>query len=618
MGTPVHRSWPEVLADHSAAADRSVRLTPHLFHSHPAPALARLRQVTAVNSPAQDSPPPKPPAPATTSRRRWWFRLGALLVGLLPLILFEAVLRVSDVARPADDPLAGIGGQRPLFERVGDVYRTARAKQNFFGTQEFPVAKPTNAFRIFAFGGSTVYGHPYLNDTAFPKWLELELAARAPGRQVQAINCGGISYASYRLAYVLREALRHQPDLVILAMGHNDFLEDRTYDNLKTDSVARHWLTERAASLRTVAWLRQKFSRTTAAPRGTDDSTTTAAEVDTRLDHSSAGYASYHRDADWHARVLRQFEHSFRAMLADCRAAKVPVIIITLGSNLRDCPPFKSEHRAGLSSAQEDQWQRHSDAATAADLRDDLPAALARYREAEAIDPQHALLAFRIARCLDRLGQPSVAREHYLRAKDEDICPLRMLERPYQFQHALAAESRTPLVDARTLLESLSPDALPGNDLYLDHVHPTLGGHQQIARALAAKVHELRLLPTAPAWPDDARRAAYTTHLQNLPPAYFANGRRRVDWLEKWAKRHKLHEETLPRDAFAWLRLGIRQYDLGEAQSSEASLALALKADPRTAPLLAAHGRDLVAQGRLGAEIIKCLPAGTNAVPAGR
>lgn len=579
--------------------------------------MATLRPVIVVNLPPPACPTPQSAVPASRSRGRW-FRLGALLVGLLPFVLIEGVLRINDATRPENDPLAGIGGQRPLFERVGDTYRTARAKENFFGVQAFPVEKPTNAFRIFAFGGSTVYGHPYLNDTSFPKWLEIELAARAPGRQVQAINCGGISYASYRLAYVLREALLHQPDLVILAMGHNDFLEDRTYDSLKTSSTARHWLIERSASLRTVEWLRQKVTRAADTSPHAVEPATTSAEVDTRLDHSRAGYASYHRDPDWHARVLRQFEDSFRAMLEECRVANVPVIIVTLGSNLRDCPPFKSEHRAGLSTAKEDQWQRHFDDATAADLRDDLPAALALYREAEVIDAHYALLAFRIARCLDRLGQAAAAREYYLRGKDEDICPLRMLERPYHFQHTLAAETRTPLVDARTLLEAKCPDALPGNDLYLDHVHPTIGGHQQIARALAAKVHELHLLPTAPAWPEDARRAAYATHLQNLPPAYLANGRRRVDWLESWAKRHKLHEETLPRDAFAWLRLGIRQYDLGETESSEASLALALKTEPRTAPLLAAHARDLVAQGRLGIEVIEQLPASTNATPAGR
>lgn len=540
--------------------------------------------------------------------------MGAVFLGLLPLVLLESALRMADVVRPADDPLSGIGGQRPVFERVGNVYRTARAKENFFGVQEFPAAKPTNAFRVFALGGSTVYGHPYLNDTAFPKWLELELAARAPGRAVQAINCGGISYASYRLTYVLREALRHQPDLVILAMGHNDFLEDHTHDSLKTRSAARHWLTDRAASLRIVTLARRLLPP---APQSSQ-SGTASAEVDARLDHSRAGYATYHRDAAWHARVLRQFEDSFRAMLAECHAANVPVIIVTLGSNLRDCPPFKSEHRAGLPPAQEGEWQRHFDDGTQADLRDDLPAALARYRAAEAIDPQHALLNYRIARCLDRLGQPQQARDYFLRAKDEDICPLRMLERIYQLQHALAAETRTPIVDARTLLERLSPDALPGNDLYLDHVHPTLGGHQHIARALAEKVHELRLLPTAPAWADAARRGTFQAHLQNLPSAYFANGRRRVDWLENWAKRHKLHEETLPRDAFGWLRQGIREHELGETEPAWASFARASQADPRTAPLLAAHMREFVAQGRIGVEQLARLASLTNAISGGR
>lgn len=530
-------------------------------------------------------------------------------------MLLEAALRLLGVGVPASDPVAGIGGQRPLFERVGDVYRTARAKENFFNPQEFSAQKPTNAFRVFAFGGSTAYGHPYLKDTAFPEWLKLELAARAPTRQIEAINCGGISYASYRLAFVLRETLRYQPDLVILAMGHNDFLEDRTHDALKAKSPSALWFTQYSASLRTVAWLSKAFAPRHVASRAADTDAP-AGEVDARLDHSRAGYASYHRDPEWHARVIREFEASLRAMLAQCRAANVPVIIVTLGSNLRDCPPFKSEHRAGLRPQQEDRWRQFFDDASAADRRNDLPAALALYREAEAIDPQHALLCYRIARCLDRLGQTATARECYLRAKDEDICPLRMLERIYQLQHTLAAETHTPLVDARRLLESRCPDALAGNDLYLDHVHPTIGGHQQIARALAAQVHELRLLPTAPDWSEAARHKAYQSHLDLLPPAYFANGRRRVDWLENWAKRNKLHDETLPRDAKDFVRHGIRQYDLGLTEEAWASFATALKADPQTITPIAAHVRDLVAQGRLDPAQLENLSALTNALPS--
>ena len=46
------------------------------------------------------------------------------------------------------------------------------------------------------------------------------------------INAGGISYASYRMVPLIKEALRFRPDLVVIYTGHNEFLERRTYSGL--------------------------------------------------------------------------------------------------------------------------------------------------------------------------------------------------------------------------------------------------------------------------------------------------------------------------------------------------------------------------------------------------
>src|SRR5213594_4056671 len=162
--------------------------------------------------------------------RRALVRAAAVIVGVSPLLALEAGLRLCGAGRAqVSDSLSGFNQNFPLFERVGGVYRTSPAREPFFPEQEFSLAKPTNGFRIFCFGGSTVYGHPYQGDTAFPKWLELELDATHPTRSYQAINCGGVSYASYRLAPIVKEVLNYQPDLVIIATGENEFLEDRTY-----------------------------------------------------------------------------------------------------------------------------------------------------------------------------------------------------------------------------------------------------------------------------------------------------------------------------------------------------------------------------------------------------
>src|SRR5438067_2010259 len=205
--------------------------------------------------------------------RKLLFRLVAILAGLLPLIVLEAGLRVARIGRPnrSADALSGFNRSFPLFERQGAVYRTARAREPFFCSQEFSVKKPRNGFRIFCLGGSTVHGHPYQSETAFPKWLELELGGSDRTRSYQAINCGGVSYASYRLAPIVKEVLAYQPDLILVMAGENEFLEDRTYQPLKSRSRYRAWIEDQAISLRIVN-LGRNWLRAAREQKGTDAS----------------------------------------------------------------------------------------------------------------------------------------------------------------------------------------------------------------------------------------------------------------------------------------------------------------------------------------------------------
>ncbi len=519
--------------------------------------------------------------------RAWAFRIAAVSLGILPFLLAEAGLRLLGLGRLEDsaDGLAGFNQRLPLFVRQGNVYRTAHAREPYFLAQEFPAVKPRDGFRAFCFGGSTVYGHPYEGETAFPKWLELELAAGNPARPCQVINCGGVSYASYRLAPLVREVLHYQPDLIILAAGHNEFLEDRTYQAIKSRPSA--W-----ARLQNAAYSLQLFN----LARGAAPKSGLSAEVEPKLDQAS-GYASYHRDDAWHERVVAQFDESVRTIVADCRAAGVPVFLVKLGSNLRDCPPFKSEHRAGLAADQEHAWQAAFAAAGAAEATD-LRQALALYRQAEAMDGEYALLAYRIARTLDRLGNKTEAQVYYAKARERDVCPLRIITPLEEVLGRIAAETGAPLVDAANLIAMQAPEAIPGFDWYLDHVHPTIGGHQKIAQALAAETRRCRLSSDAFTWPEAAREQVYAAHLKRLGPRYLADGRRRVVWLENWARRQRLLEETLPCDAPGYVRLGCRRLDLGDDEGAWQAFGQALKRDRGALELIRARARELRSEGR--------------------
>ncbi len=546
---------------------------------------------------------------ARPRRRRLAFVILAMGLGLLSVVLLEVALWSLGVAAQVEyqDPLVGFSQISPLFELDADdeVYRTNRSRLTMFHEQEFVAVKPENGIRVFCLGGSTVRGHPYETPTAFARWMELELAQRDPTRAVEVVNCGGLSYASYRLLNLLKEVLAYQPDLIVVATGHNEFLEDRTYDNLKARSDSRAWLDDHLQQLRMVRLLRN-WTRTKADASASLDASRSELpdEVDARLDHHT-GYASYHRNDAWSRGVVEHFDRSIRAMVALCRQTEVPLILVELGSNIRDCPPFKSEHRADLSAEDQLEWERLFDEATRLDQRD-LTQALAVYQQAAAIDADYALLAFRMARLLDELGRVEEAREMYLKAKDADICPLRMTEEMAGRLNEIANETQTPLIPARQMIEGHIDSQMAGNDWYLDHVHPIIPAHQMIARSVVEEMQGHTIIGSLAPWSQTDRRRAYHSHFASLGPLYLREGTERLMWLENWARRERLADETRPRDPQGHLRLGWRLWDLGQQDVALIHLTRALDDQPRLGAEVYDRALLLFQQGR-GPEAVELL-----------
>ena len=84
--------------------------------------------------------------------------------------------------------------------------------------------KPPGVFRIVALGGSTVLGVPD-GTLGFVAQLERTLRRAAPGRPLELLNLAVSGAGSRSVRARLDAALREPPDLVIVLMGHNEFLE---------------------------------------------------------------------------------------------------------------------------------------------------------------------------------------------------------------------------------------------------------------------------------------------------------------------------------------------------------------------------------------------------------
>lgn len=489
-------------------------------------------------------------------RRAILFRVTAVLLGLLPLVLIELALRVFGLGRPEwhHDPFVGFSETRPLFVRndARDRFEIAPSKRVHFYPESFGVQKQPREFRIFCIGDSTVQGNPWTTETSFSTWLEVSLAAADPSHDWDVINCGGVSYASYRMVPILEEVLRYQPDLVLVHCSHNEFLEDRTYGDVKRtprwlwrlhEQVSRLRLFNVLQSITSGGGASRRAVETTnesqsgrfggSLPLAENDQPMNAlpAEVEALLD-DRGGLEFYHRDEAWQRGVIAHFEFSLRRMTSIARQAGVPLILMNPACNLRDSPPFKAEHRVGLTAQERQRWDQLWDESRE-HYADQPGEALRLLRKALAMDDQHAGLRYDLAKVLDSLSQFTEARTEFLRARELDVCPLRILEPMNDIVRQVGIDTDTPVVDVRALFERLGRNGIPGDDWFADHVHPTIAGYQRVADEIAGELVRQRMVHPQVDWLDQ-KQQRYADHLNSLPPIYFIEGQRRLRSLKLW------------------------------------------------------------------------------------
>ncbi len=475
-------------------------------------------------------------------RRRWVLRCVAVAIGLAPFVLFEVVCVAMGWGRPdlSVDPFVGFHAVNPLFvlNVQGDRYEIPMSRQDYFRPESFAADKPADEYRVFCLGGSTVQGRPFAIETSFTSWLELSLQVAEPHRSWEVINCGGVSYATYRLIPILQEVLEHQPDLIILYTGHNEFLEDRTFDHIKSRHEWVNHAIAAASNFRSFHVLRNGWmwvsNRGSSEPF--NERPLLPTEVDASLDQRG-GLEAYHRDEGWRENIIEQYQFNLRRMIELTQTAGVPMILINPVSNLRDCPPFKAEYRNDLSTEELRQWESLCSRARE-QLKQAVPdigEATRLWEQACELDPQHAGGLYDLAHCYDRGGRVDDAKTAFLSAREQDICPLRILQPMNDAVRELSTEMDIPLVDAQELFERETPDGIVDGLWLLDHVHPSIRGHQLLADALAALLVSLDKVHPQDEWIQDRQRA-YQEHADSLGDPYYVKGMERLAVLNKWAR----------------------------------------------------------------------------------
>ena len=427
-----------------------------------------------------------PEKPRHSRRKGWLMRLAAItLVPIFLLGLLELGLRLAGYGYPTRLFLpAKIGGGDFLVPNEKFTHRffppaLARAP---LSTAVMPARKPANTQRIFLLGESAAYGDP---DSSFGvgRYLEAILEERFPGTGFEVICVAITAINSHVILPIARECAKHDGDMWVVYMGNNEMVG--TYG-------AGTVFGERAPAL--------GFVRTALALKKTRigqlmDQLVTSVRGGSSAPESWAGIEMFRKNPLPHddPKRLKTYEN-FKANLDDILSvatkAGIPVILSTVASNVRDCSPFVSLHRADLAAVDLAEWKRWFEEGQALEKSGSPQAALAAYEKASAIDSGFAELHFRIGTCRLALDDQAGAFTSFERARDHDALTVRADTRVNRIITDAMEKPAVTGLDAVKALSSQTSDGIPGKEHFYEHVHLTMTGNYLLARALAGKVAE--------------------------------------------------------------------------------------------------------------------------------
>jgi tetratricopeptide (TPR) repeat protein len=388
----------------------------------------------------------------------------------------------------------------------------------------------------------------------------------------------------------MEELLDYEPDLFIVYSGNNEFLERRTYQDIIEEPAplsGGRWVLSHS---RTYGLVEKIIRRPEEKAREKYELTGEVEEILNR----STGLDVYHRDDMLKAQILSHYRFNLRRMVHMAGAARADVIMVTIPANEKDFAPFKSQPSEGLTPPERERFQTLTDDATLALEEGHPDTAQEHLDNALRIDVRYADAHYLMGKALMELGAHQEAEKAFRTAIQEDVCPLRAL---VEFNDAIVEVTRendVALVDFRTLLkkemlERFGHEIL-GEELFLDHVHPTVETNGRLARALVDRMAGMGLVELEPSWHDRVGDAVAADVESRVDDAAYARAFKNLSKVLIWAGKKKeaeryvrQAEEQLTEDWEAHLNAGILSLGSENYQEALVSLKEAIRLNPEAA-----------------------------------
>jgi tetratricopeptide (TPR) repeat protein len=423
-----------------------------------------------------------------SKKRIWLFRIiAAVVVPLIFLGGLELILRLFNVGFNTHAFIERkVNGRTLCFNNLKFGWRffPRNISRDFTGLV-FDAKKPPDTYRIFVLGESAALGVPE-PAYGFGRILEVMLNESCPQTHFEVIVAAMVAINSHAVLEIAKDCEKYDPDLFIVYMGNNEvvgpFGPGTVFSSISPSlSLIRASIALKSTRIGQFVENILALTQHGSVPRRWGG---LAMFLDKQV-----RYDSPHMKL-----VYSYFEKNLNDICTIANRAAAPVIVSTIGCNLKDCPPFASLHKAALGETEKQKWQQLYDQGIVYETAADYNQAINNYLADAQIDDTFADLHFRLGRCYWLTADYQAAREHFLKARLYDTLRFRADDRINELIRCVSqqrAKEGIYLVDAALALDNNSPHSTTGKELFYEHVHLNFSGNYILARAFFEKILDI-------------------------------------------------------------------------------------------------------------------------------
>jgi len=435
-----------------------------------------------------------------TRSKRLWFTVVACILPFILLAIVELMLRQIEYAGNLDLVIK----KRIAGKEFYTINRSV-AQRYFWqsGTvvpepaeDLFEIRKSKRTKRIFCLGESTMAGFPYDFHATAPGFLRDRLQTLLPQYNIEVINVGLSAVGSFIVRDFIQELIPFEPDLFIVYVGHNEFYGAYGVGS-RVAGRGGPWLTQLTLSLlrfKTFLLLRDVYGW--ALKHFFSDSP--------QQEGTLMGEMAADQEIRFNSPLYKEARDIFRdnlsSIITTAKSHQIPIIFGALVSNIKDRPPFVSLSDLMISEGERERWKRVVASGDSALKNRAIERAEIYYRTATEIDLSNPSAYHKLGQVLYQLGKFEEAKHDFIWAKDRDALRFRATE---DFHHDLidiCQANEVPVARLDSAFETASTHRIMGNELILEHLHPTVDGYFLMGETFFQVIAKNNLLVPAQEW----------------------------------------------------------------------------------------------------------------------